>query len=217
MILSIDSESKKKYFSGQQKGGVIYKITNNINNNFYIGSTNNLIKRYYTHINHMRLGKNTCPKLIRAVSKYGENNFKFEIVCECPTDKIIETEQKYIDNLKPHYNVAKIAGSNLGIKRTDEVKLKKSVSQKQKWKNKTYREEHLKNLSKNWKAGTNHWAAKLTEEQVIEIKKQLANGIIPKQVSDNLNVSYYSVKDICRGKTWKHIEICTFNQSQEKK
>jgi group I intron endonuclease len=207
MILAISNESKQKYFSEKQKGGVIYKITNEIDDKFYIGSTNNLIKRYYTHVNHIRTGKNSCVKLIRAVNKHGENNFKFEIVCECSTEEILRTEQEYIDNLKPHYNVAKIAGSNLGIKRTEEVKLKKSASQKENWKDEIYRTKHLENLSKNWKTGSNHKMAKLIEDQVIEIKKQLANNFLPKQVSENLKVSYHSVKDIHRGKTWKHIII----------
>ena len=104
MILAISSESKQKYFSEKQKGGVVYKITNEVDGKFYIGSTNNLIKRYYTHIHDIRSGKNTCVKLIRAVNKHGEENFKFEIVCECPTDDILKTEQEYIDSLKPHPN-----------------------------------------------------------------------------------------------------------------
>lgn len=207
MILVIDNEYKQKYFFEKKKGGVVYKISNDIDGKFYIGSTNNLIKRYYTHINHIRTNKNTCVKLIRAVNKHGEDNFKFEIVCECPVDKILETEQEYIDILQPHYNIAKIAGSNLGIKRTEEVKQKKSVSQKNNWKDEDYRIKHLENLSKNWKTGCDHIMAKLTEAQVVEIKKQLSNGLLPKQVSDNLKVSYYSVKDIHRGKTWKHVKI----------
>jgi group I intron endonuclease len=207
MILAISNESKQKYFSQKEKGGVIYKITNEVDGKFYIGSTNNLIKRYYTHINHIRTGKNTCVKLIRAVNKHGEENFKFEIVCECSTDEILKTEQEYIDSLSPHYNIAKIAGSNLGIKRTKETKLKKSVSQKENWKDEAYRTKHLENLSKNWKSGSSHKMAKLTEEQVIDIKKQLANGLLPKQVADILKVSYHSVKDIHRGKTWKHIHL----------
>jgi group I intron endonuclease len=207
MILAIDNEYKQKYFFEKKKGGVVYKISNDIDGKFYIGSTNNLIKRYYTHINHIRTNKNTCVKLIRAVNKHGEDNFKFEIVCECPTDKILETEQEYIDILQPHYNIAKIAGSNLGIKRTEDVKHKKSVSQKENWKDDAYRTKHLENLSKNWKTGSNHSMAKLTEEQVIEIKKQLLIGLLPKQVSNNLKVSYYSVKDINIEKTWKHVKI----------
>ncbi len=207
MILAISNECKQKYFSEKKKGGVVYKITNNIDGKFYIGSTNNLIKRYYTHIYDIRSGRNTCVKLIRAVNKHGEDNFKFEMVCECPTNEIIKTEQQYIDNLEPHYNIAKIAGSNIGIKRTEEVKYKKSISQKENWKDEVYKTKHLENLSKNWKSGSSHKMAKLTEEQVIEIKKQLSNGLLPKQVSDKLQLSYYSIKDIHRGKTWKHVTL----------
>jgi group I intron endonuclease len=207
MELLINNENKQKYFSEKQKGGVVYKITNKLDGKFYIGSTSNLIKRYYTHINHIRTGKNSCVKLIRAVNKHGEENFTFEIVCECPIEEVLKIEQRYIDSLKPHYNVAKIAGSNLGIKRTEEVKLKKSASQKENWKDESYRVKHLENLSKNWKSGISHKMAKLTEEQVIEIKKQLLTGLLPKQVADAIKVSYYSVKDIHRGKTWKHIII----------
>jgi group I intron endonuclease len=207
MILAISDDCKQKYFSEKKKGGVIYKITNQIDGKFYIGSTNNLIKRYYTHLHDIRSNKNTCVKLIRAVNKHGEDNFKFEIVYECLTDDILRTEQTYIDSLNPHYNIAKIAGSNLGIKRTEEVKLRKSVSQKDNWKDESYRTKHLENLSKNWKTGSNHKMAKLTEEQVIDIKKQLLTGLLPKQVADSLKVSYHSVKDINRGKTWKHITI----------
>lgn len=207
MEVLISNENKQKYFSEKQKGGVIYKITNKIDGKFYIGSTNNLIKRYYTHINHIRTNKNSCIKLIRAVNKHGEENFKFEIICECSTEEVLKFEQKYLDSLKPHYNVAKIAGSNLGIKRTQEVKLKKSASQKENWKDESYRVKHLENLSKNWKSGTSHKMAKLTEEQVIQIKKQLLTGLLPKQVADTLKVSYYSVKDIHRGKTWKNIIV----------
>jgi group I intron endonuclease len=206
MILAISNENKQKYFSEKKKGGIIYKITNKLDGKFYIGSTNNLIKRYYTHIHDIRSNRNTCVKLIRAVNKYGEQNFKFEIICECSTNDILKTEQEYINNLEPYYNIAKIAGSNLGIKRTEEVKFKKSISQKKNWENDNYRSKHLENLSKNWKTGVSHKMAKLTEEQVIEIKKQLANGLLPKQVSDNLKLSYYSIKDIHRGKTWKHIK-----------
>ncbi len=37
MILAISSESKQKYFSEKQKGGVVYKITNGVDGKFYNG------------------------------------------------------------------------------------------------------------------------------------------------------------------------------------
>ena len=207
MILSINHIDKQKYLRKKSKDGVIYKITNLINKKFYIGSSTNLYKRYYTHVNHMKTNKKSCVKLNRAAQKYGFDNFKFEIIARCPFEYVLKLEQWFITNLNPEYNIAKFAGSNLGIKRTEEVKFKKSTSQKKNWKDETYRHEHLENLSRNWKTGSNHNMAKLTEDQVIEIKKQLVNNFLPKQVSENLKVSYYSVKDIHRGKTWKHVVI----------
>jgi group I intron endonuclease len=207
MILSISDIERKTYLCKNCKHGIVYKITNTLNGDFYIGSSTNLYKRYYTHMNHMRKGIKSCIILNRAATKYGEQNFSFTIIAKCPIEYVIKLEQWFITNLKPNYNVAKIAGSNLGIKRTEEVKLRKSVSQKENWKDEAYRTKHLQNLSNNWKSGTSHKMAKLTEEQVIEIKKELANGLFPKQVADKLNLSYHSIKDIHRGKTWKTIVI----------
>ena len=207
MQLIISPEHRVKYFLEKQKSGVIYKITNLLDNKFYIGSSTNLIKRYYTHISHIRANKQTCTKLVRAVRKHKEENFKFEILEECTIDNLLKREQYFLDTLKPHYNIALIAGSNLGIKRSKKVKLNKSISQKEKWQDVNYRKEHLENLSKNWKLGCNHRNAKLTDANVIKIKEELKKGLLPKQVADNLNLSYYSIKDIHRGKTWKHIVI----------
>jgi group I intron endonuclease len=207
MILNITPEDKIEYFNNKSKGGLIYKIKNLINEDFYIGSTQNLNKRYYTHLNHIRTNKNTCVKLIRAVNKYGEENFSFEIIEKCSVEDLLNREQYYLDFLNPKYNISKKAGSNLGIKRTEETKLKKSISQKENWSKEEYRKNHLENLSKNWKKGSNHKMAKITEEDVMKIKLKLKEGLSAKEVSNLLNLSYHSVKDIQRNKTWKHVKI----------
>jgi len=206
-MLALTEDQVTKYMTKKSRSGVIYKITNLVNGHFYIGSSQNFIKRYYTHINHIRTGKSSCTVLIRAVTKYGEDNFKLEIIEECGNQDLLTREQYYLDTLLPEYNVAKVAGSNLGIKRTKEVKLQKSIIQQNNWKDSEYRKKHLEKLSKNWKSGVNHKMAKLTEVEVVSIKKQLALGLKPKQVADFLNLSYHAIKDIHRGRTWKNITI----------
>lgn len=53
----------------------IYKITNLINGNIYIGQSKDPETRFKQHIN----GNN--PSLIHlAIKKYGEENFSFEII-----------------------------------------------------------------------------------------------------------------------------------------
>lgn len=206
-MLALTEEQYLKYMTNKSRGGVIYKIVNLVNNDFYIGSTQNFIKRYYTHINHLRINKQSCTLLIRAINKYKEENFKLEIIEECLPEELLTREQYYLDTLLPKYNVAKIAGSNLGIKRSNSVKQAKSIQQKKNWENPDYREKHLKSLSNNWKAGESHRMAKLSELEVIKIKMKLNEGYKPKEVFNLLGLSYYSIKDISRGKTWKNVII----------
>jgi len=205
-MLALTEEQYLKYMTNKSRYGVIYKIVNLIDNHFYIGSTQNFIKRYYTHINHIRTNKQSCTLLVRAINKHKEENFKLEIIEECLPEELLTREQHYLDTLLPKYNVAKIAGSNTGIKRSKETKEAKSTQQKENWADLGYREKHLKALSNNWKMGESHRMAKLSELDVIKIKMKLNEGYKPKQVSDLLGMSYHSIKDIHRGKSWKHIQ-----------
>lgn len=59
---------------------------------------------------------------------------------------------------------------------------------------------------RNNKGISNH-KSKLTENQVIEIKKMLKVNIPGSEISNKLGVSKYVVSDIKRGKTWKHVTI----------
>ena len=43
--------------------------------------------------------------------------------------------------------------------------------------------------------------------EIIQIKIKLTEGMSSKEISHSLNVSIYSVKDIKRGKTWKHVQL----------
>ncbi len=100
--------------------GGIYKITNLVTNDFYIGSTIKFSRRKTEHL--YRFNKVKGNSIIKnALIKYGKENFKFEIIEELETfDNLIEREQYYINNLKPKYNIRKIAENNKGIKITDE-------------------------------------------------------------------------------------------------
>jgi group I intron endonuclease len=66
----------------------------------------------------------------RALVKYGYSNFTLEIVEYCDVSVLLEREQHYIDLLKPTYNIAKIAGSTLGVPKSAETKAKISQALK---------------------------------------------------------------------------------------
>ena len=48
---------------------------------------------------------------------------------------------------------------------------------------------------------------KLTVPQVVEIKKRVANGESMLSVSKDFPVSYQALRQIIRGKAWKHVQI----------
>jgi len=84
----------------------IYKITNKINNKFYIGMAEDIEKRW---IRHKNLDNHSCIKLHRAMKKYGVENFIFEIIEECSSQIIAwEKERFWIKELKARelgYNI----------------------------------------------------------------------------------------------------------------
>jgi len=57
---------------------LVYKITNKINNKFYIGRTKNFKERKRNHIRLLTNNKHHCIHLQNAWNKYGEENFLFE-------------------------------------------------------------------------------------------------------------------------------------------
>lgn len=87
----------------------VYKITNKINNKFYIGSSNDIINtRWKWHKSCLKNNTHTNIHLQRAYNKYGNENFIYEIIEETLDAK--NKEQYYIDLLKPYiygYNIAK--------------------------------------------------------------------------------------------------------------
>ena len=92
----------------------IYKILNKETNDYYIGSSKNVHKRWTTHKNDLNKNNHHNSFLQRAWNKYGSENFIFEIVEKCDIELLLEKEQIYLDN-NPKYNIGLIAsgGDNL--------------------------------------------------------------------------------------------------------
>jgi len=87
---------------------ILYKATNTITKDFYIGITKNkLEQRRNKHFYDMENGRKTY--FINALKKYGVGVFHWEIILRnCPNWKeLCEKEIEYISNLKPAYNMTK--------------------------------------------------------------------------------------------------------------
>lgn len=103
----------------------VYKITNTVNDKFYIGSASSdggFRKRWNEHKSGLRNNRHPNKYLQQSWNKYGEDAFEFEIIEVVYDDIILGREQYYIDSLEPQYNLCKIAGNTKGRKLSDEQK-----------------------------------------------------------------------------------------------
>lgn len=76
----------------------IYKITNQITDECYIGQAVDVYKRWCEHCK-CGLGIDTPPgnKLYKAIQEYGLDNFTFELIEECNTLELNEKEKYFIE------------------------------------------------------------------------------------------------------------------------
>lgn len=100
-----------------------------MNGKFYIGSSVDILPRWYLHKYKLQKGNHDNQYLQASWNKYGAENFIFEIV-EYVDDvnQLILREQYFIDILTPVYNVCRVAGNVLGRKHSEETKRKMSIS-----------------------------------------------------------------------------------------
>lgn len=80
----------------------IYTITNKFNNKIYIGQSINCNLRLRQHYNKLATNKHHNLYLQNAWNKYGEDNFKFEILEECDEKFLISQEHYWCNILKTH-------------------------------------------------------------------------------------------------------------------
>lgn len=107
----------------------VYSIMNITNNKVYIGSSVNIRKRWGVHRRALRKGMHHNRYLQRSWNKYGEDNFIFNIIEELDDESLIIREQYWIDFYKSHlsdngFNMCRVAGSVLGIKWSEESRIK---------------------------------------------------------------------------------------------
>ena len=82
----------------------IYKITNNITNEIYIGQSINCYKRFQIHkYNHKQPNKRNIP-LYHAMNTYGFDNFIFDVIEVCEKSLLNERELFWI-NFYDSFNV----------------------------------------------------------------------------------------------------------------
>lgn len=96
----------------------IYVIRNVRTNHLYVGQSTRTGDRWLHHKSCLRRNSHGNPHLQNSWNKYGEESFEFLVVQTTSRDvaTLAESEQFWIDTLTPEYNIAPVAGSNLGVK-----------------------------------------------------------------------------------------------------
>ena len=91
----------------------IYKITNTITGDFYIGSSKNVKSRWESHKWPSMWKQNPNNPMYIDMQNYGVDKFDFQILAEVEVEKLKETEQQFIEKLQPTYNNYNAKGLNV--------------------------------------------------------------------------------------------------------
>lgn len=187
----------------------IYKIESSVHpDRLYIGSAVCIRRRKNDHFWSLENQTHKNPKLQAHYNKYGKDDLIFSVIAICnkgdlmPTDGVIWLEQLFINAYKPWFNIAKIAGSNIGIKRSKETIKKltgRVVSEESRQKN---REAHLALNSTPWNKGLTKDTNDVIKEMGRKIsiankgKKSKQRGVKRSaETCDKLSKSHFGLKD----------------------
>ena len=108
----------------------IYKIINTVTNDFYIGSSKNIKKRWAEHKKPSVWKKYPNKQLYQDMRKYGVDKFEFEIIAEVEIDSLKEMEQQFIERLKPTYNQMNAKGLNVERRKKAQKEYEKTDKRK---------------------------------------------------------------------------------------
>lgn len=140
----------------------IYKITNNLNGKFYIGQSNDINRRFQEHCTKWQSSR--IPVDL-AIHKYGKENFSFDIIEECPLNKLNEREKywiKTLDAIKNGYNCTEGGDSQIiGVKNPNSKLTEEEVIQiRLAYKNHKGQKETYETIAKGkitWNSFQNLW------------------------------------------------------------
>ena len=122
----------------------IYRITNTVTGDFYIGSSKDVKRRWAAHKCKSMWKNHPNNPLYLDMKKYGLDKFDFEIIAEVEIEKLKDAEQEFIETLKPTYNDRNANGWD--IERYKETHRKAQKEYEKTDKGKEYKKEYQNQL-----------------------------------------------------------------------
>jgi group I intron endonuclease len=196
----------------------IYCIENVINNKKYIGSTNNISKRWRSHRNLLKNNRHSNIHLQTAWNFYGEENFKFFVIEENIDILTLLLKEDYYINLyevldrEKGYNIAKSTTAPMHGRKHTAKSLEKMKTIKTGEKNSFYGKHHTeetkaklrktklgkklspthreKVLKTGHKTGEENINSTLTQDKVFEIRKEYKNTVNKRGICKILSIKY---------------------------
>ena len=93
-----------------EKISAVYKITNTVTGDFYIGSSKDVKLRWMQHKRLSVWKKYSNNPMYLDMKKFGVDKFELQILAEIEIDKLKEIEQRFIEKLQPVYNSNRAKG-----------------------------------------------------------------------------------------------------------
>jgi group I intron endonuclease len=152
--------------------GGVYLITNDRDDRRYAGSSANIKNRFGNHRSDLRNNRHRNKRLQEAWNEYGEDAFTFTVMerTQTPSDRkaaaevLAAAEQWWFDELHIDitydFNIAPVAGSNLGFKHTEETKALLSEQRK----GRTFTDEQRARMSLGHMGNPSNTGKKATAE-----------------------------------------------------
>lgn len=103
----------------------IYGIQNTLTGEWYVGQSQNVGKRFATHMRHLTAGHHENEHLQRSFNKYGAKHFSFCLLEKCAVSDLDEREIAWItekDSKVHGFNMTYGGGGTRGYFFSDEAK-----------------------------------------------------------------------------------------------
>ncbi len=178
----------------------VYAIKNKLTDDLYIGSSDDIKRRWVQHRRELKAGRHYNKILQSAWDKYGEENMLFEIIEACDKSELLKREQEYIDDCQPRYNIMdiaycppsrkgtspsketreKISRALRGRKFSEEVRRRNSEGHVKLWQDEEYK------ASRSGKNHPNHGTS-MSEEQKEKISATLMGHPVSEEVREKMS------------------------------
>lgn len=205
-----------------QDSSGLYLIHNKVNGKNYVGSSVNIRSRILWHTSALVNNRHYNTYLQSSINKYGIENFSFVPLANVEVAKLIQEEQKVLNDKKMNcvYNLAtictsgaihstitestrlKISKANKGKKWTNEQKQRLSERKKKMFTDNEYRAKIINNLPKNV-TSFNNPNTKISEKDLLEIIACINKGEILSDIAKKFPINSRSISNIKTGKTFK--------------